>query len=93
MQKSNQLTFSLLNSNGAQSQLLPGQHETSTGAPITTRAPNRNRGVNLALSPIENDLLGMNIKHGGEFAYNIHELPANDGKSLNLLAYFNQNKT
>ena len=36
--------------------------------------------MNLALSPIENDLLQMNIKHGGETQYNIHELPQIDGK-------------
>ena len=36
--------------------------------------------INLALSPIENDLLTMNIKEGGEANYNIHELPNNDGK-------------
>ena len=35
--------------------------------------------INLALTPIENDLLGMNIKYGGEDNYNIHELPQNDG--------------
>ena len=36
--------------------------------------------MNLALSPIENDLLQMNIKHGGETQYNIHELPQIDGE-------------
>ena len=41
--------------------------------------------INLALSPIENDLLTMNIKEGGEANYNIHELPNNDGKSFNIL--------
>ena len=35
----------------------------------------------LSLSPIENDLLTMNIKEGGEAKYNIHELPDNEGKS------------
>ena len=43
--------------------------------------------INLALSPIENDLLTMNIKEGGEANYNIHELPNNDGKSFNILFY------
>ena len=41
--------------------------------------------INLALSPIENDLLTMNIKEGGEANYNIHELPNNDCKSFNIL--------
>lgn len=44
--------------------------------------------INLALSPIENDLLTMNIKEGGEANYNIHELPNNDGKSFNILFLF-----
>ena len=44
-------------------------------------APVNNRNnINLALSPIENDLLSMNIKYGGEGNYNIHELPNNDGE-------------
>ena len=43
--------------------------------------------INLALSPIENDLLTMNIKEGGEANYNIHELPNNDGKSFNILFF------
>ena len=46
--------------------------------------------MNLALSPIENDLLGMNIKLGGENRYNIHELPNNDGK---IFSFFIQKNT
>ncbi len=40
--------------------------------------------MNVALSPMENDLLEMNIKQGGEAAYNIHELPDLDGKSFSI---------
>lgn len=36
----------------------------------------------LSLSPIENDLLTMNIKEGGEAKYNIHELPDNEGQPV-----------
>ena len=60
-------------------------HSTSsTPAPIIGThgdgTPKMAKSINLALTPIENDLLNMNIKHGGEDAYNIHELPNNDGE-------------
>ena len=66
-----------------QSQLNYDVHSTSsTPAPIigTVEPIKMTKSINLALTPIENDLLNMNIKHGGEDAYNIHELPNNDGE-------------
>ena len=46
----------------------------------------------LSLSPIENDLLTMNIKEGGEAKYNIHELPDNDGKEIWKFIWLDGNK-
>ena len=48
--------------------------------------------MNLALTPIENDLLNMNIKYGGEDEYNIHELPQIDGKRLLKRMYYELNQ-
>ena len=63
------------------SQLNYDIHSTSsTPAPIIGETVKMTKSINLALTPIENDLLNMNIKHGGEDAYNIHELPNNDGE-------------
>ena len=67
--------FSLILS--VQSQL---NDELTSPASTTESTLAKNSMMNLALSPIENDLLGMNIKLGGENRYNIHELPNNDGK-------------
>jgi hypothetical protein len=56
--------------------------ETAEPAEVKHTFTKKSSQISLALSPIENDLLGMNIKYGGEAAYNIHELPASDGKSI-----------
>ena len=69
------ILFSLILS--VQSQL---NDELTSPASTTESTLAKNSMMNLALSPIENDLLGMNIKLGGENRYNIHELPNNDGK-------------
>ena len=55
---------------------------SSSPSPLLVGEPKLEKSINLALTPIENDLLNMNIKHGGEDAYNIHELPQSDGKTL-----------
>ena len=75
------LPFSLVLS--VQSQLNELDDEL-TSPSSTESSPNlaKHSMMNLALSPIENDLLGMNIKLGGENRYNIHELPQIDGKGF-----------
>ena len=77
--------FSLILS--VQSQL---NDELTSPASTTESTLAKNSMMNLALSPIENDLLGMNIKLGGENRYNIHELPNNDGK---IFSFFIQKTT
>ena len=66
------------------SQLNYDIHSTSSSPAPIIGETKMAKSINLALTPIENDLLNMNIKHGGEDAYNIHELPNNDGKQIIL---------